>query len=40
VCALLKLKSPPLQYDASDALAVAICHVHSNRYKKATTGQL
>ena len=35
VCALLKLQSPPETYDASDALAVAICHVHSNRFNKA-----
>jgi crossover junction endodeoxyribonuclease RuvC len=33
VQALLKLDSPPQPYDASDALAVAICHVHSNRFK-------
>ena len=37
VQALLKLNTPPEPYDASDALAVAICHVHSNRYKTATT---
>ncbi len=37
VQALLKLSAPPEPYDASDALAVAICHVHSNRYKAATT---
>ena len=35
VCALLKLSAKPAQYDASDALAVAICHVHSNRFQKA-----
>jgi crossover junction endodeoxyribonuclease RuvC len=35
VCALLKLESLPETYDASDALAVAICHVHSNRFNKA-----
>jgi crossover junction endodeoxyribonuclease RuvC len=35
VCALLKLKSSPVEYDASDALAVAICHAHSNRFKQA-----
>ncbi|HLQ78975.1 MAG TPA: crossover junction endodeoxyribonuclease RuvC [Terriglobia bacterium] len=35
VCALLKLKSRPVEYDASDALAVAICHAHSNRLRKA-----
>ena len=35
VCALLKLKTRPEEYDASDALAVAICHAHSNRLKQA-----
>jgi crossover junction endodeoxyribonuclease RuvC len=34
VRALLKLAVPPQPYDASDALAVAICHVHSNRLNK------
>jgi crossover junction endodeoxyribonuclease RuvC len=33
VRALLKLDSLPEPYDASDALAVAICHVHTNRFK-------
>jgi Holliday junction resolvasome RuvABC endonuclease subunit len=28
----------PEPYDASDALAVAICHVHTNRFKKAVAG--
>ena len=32
VRALLKLTSSPEPYDASDALAVAICHVHTNRF--------
>lgn len=32
VRALLKLKAPPEPYDASDALAVAICHLHTFRY--------
>jgi crossover junction endodeoxyribonuclease RuvC len=32
---LLKLDSLPKQYDASDALAVAICHAHSDRFRKA-----
>jgi crossover junction endodeoxyribonuclease RuvC len=36
VRALLKLADPFDSYDASDALAVAICHVHTNRFKKAT----
>jgi len=31
VRALLKLSASPEPYDASDALAVAICHVHVNR---------
>jgi crossover junction endodeoxyribonuclease RuvC len=34
VRALLKLKTPPEPYDAADALAVAICHVHSDRLKR------
>ena len=36
VRALLKLESFPDPYDASDALAVAICHAHSHRYKTQT----
>lgn len=40
VCALLKLKSGPEEYDASDALAVAICHAHSNRMKHAAAGRI
>lgn len=36
VRALLKLAGPFDSYDASDALAVAICHVQSHRLKKAT----
>jgi crossover junction endodeoxyribonuclease RuvC len=39
VCALLKLKARPEAYDASDALAVAICHAHSSRMKQAVAGQ-
>jgi crossover junction endodeoxyribonuclease RuvC len=35
VRALLKLAEDPESYDASDALAVAICHAHTHRYKKA-----
>src|SRR5262245_47692449 len=34
VRALLKLNRPPQPYDASDALAVAICHIHTNRFNK------
>ncbi len=30
VSALLRLKEKPDSFDASDALAVAICHIHSN----------
>ena len=40
VCALLKLRSRPEEYDASDALAVAICHAHSNRLKQVVAGRL
>lgn len=39
VRALLELKAPPEPFDASDALAVAICHAHSDRFKKATATQ-
>src|SRR6185369_7033075 len=35
VSVLLKLKSGPGEYDASDALAVAICHANSIRYIRA-----
>ena len=38
VCALLKLKTRPVEYDASDALAVAICHANSYRLKQAVAG--
>jgi crossover junction endodeoxyribonuclease RuvC len=34
VRALLRLDSAPQPYDASDALAVAICHIHTNRFHK------
>jgi crossover junction endodeoxyribonuclease RuvC len=40
VRALLRLSDVPSPYDAADALAVAICHVHSNRYKKAVSTHL
>jgi crossover junction endodeoxyribonuclease RuvC len=36
VKSLLKLKTAPEPFDASDALAVAICHAQSHRYKEAT----
>ena len=38
VRALLKLEVDPDPYDASDALAVAICHAHSRRFKLAAAG--
>jgi len=38
VRALLKLADWSEPYDASDALAVAICHVHTHRFKKAVAG--
>ncbi len=34
VRALLKIPDPFDSYDASDALAVAICHAHTHRFKK------
>jgi crossover junction endodeoxyribonuclease RuvC len=40
VRALLKLNALPEPFDASDALAVAICHVHSNRYNKSVAAHL
>jgi crossover junction endodeoxyribonuclease RuvC len=30
---LLNLPKPPTPYDASDALAVALCHYHRNRFR-------
>jgi crossover junction endodeoxyribonuclease RuvC len=39
VRALLKLTDWSEPYDASDALAVAICHVHTHRFKKAVGAQ-
>src|SRR4029453_4852941 len=36
--ALLKLADWSAPYDASDALAVAICHAHTHRLKKAVAG--
>jgi Holliday junction resolvasome RuvABC endonuclease subunit len=36
VRSLLRLRQVPEPYDASDALAVAICHAQSDRYQKAT----
>src|SRR5262245_18285409 len=38
VMALLKLAEWSEPYDASDALAVAICHVHTHRFRKAVVG--
>src|SRR5437773_2633354 len=40
VRALLKLEFAPEPLDASDALAVAICHVHTNRFNKAVAANL
>jgi crossover junction endodeoxyribonuclease RuvC len=40
VRALLKLNAPPEPYDASDALAVAICHIHTHRFNKSLTAHL
>src|SRR5438128_9121844 len=40
VRSLLKLNALPQPYDASDALAVAICHVHTNRYLKSAAAHL
>lgn len=36
---LLKLKTLPRPHDASDALAAAICHIHSARMKEAVQGR-
>ena len=38
VRALLKLVDWPDSYDASDALAVAICHAHTHAFRKALAG--
>src|SRR5436190_7378337 len=40
VRALLKLDAAPEPYDASDALAVAICHANTNRYLKSVAAHL
>jgi crossover junction endodeoxyribonuclease RuvC len=40
VRALLKLKMKPEPYDASDALAVAICHAHTNRFNKSVAAHI
>ena len=40
VRALLKLSVSPEPYDASDALAVAICHVHAYRYNQSVAVHL
>jgi len=39
VRSLLKLKTLPAPLDASDALAVAICHIHHDAYRKATASR-
>ncbi len=40
VRALLKLDALPEPYDASDALAVAICHVHTDRFHQSVAAHL
>jgi crossover junction endodeoxyribonuclease RuvC len=40
VCALLRLNAQPEPYDASDALAVAICHVHTSRFNQSVAAHL
>ena len=40
VRALLKLAVAPEPYDASDALAVAICHVHTSRFNKSVAANV
>ena len=40
VRALLKLSEAPEPYDASDALAVAICHVHTNRFNRSVAAHI
>ena len=40
VRALLRLNASPEPFDASDALAVAICHVHTNRSNKTVAAHL
>ena len=40
VRALLKLSEMPEPYDASDALAVAICHVHTYRFNKSVAAHI
>jgi crossover junction endodeoxyribonuclease RuvC len=34
---MLRLAEPPAPHDAADALAVAICHVHSERFGRAAS---
>jgi crossover junction endodeoxyribonuclease RuvC len=36
---LLRLDATPHPDDAADALAIALCHVHSRRFAEATTQQ-
>jgi crossover junction endodeoxyribonuclease RuvC len=40
VRALLRLNAPPEPYDASDALAVAICHIHTHRFNKSLAAHI
>jgi Holliday junction resolvasome RuvABC endonuclease subunit len=39
VRALLKLAVCSPSYDASDALAVALCHVHTSRFNRRVVGE-
>lgn len=39
VQSILKLKTPPKYYDATDALAVAICHYHRSRGEGRSKGR-
>jgi crossover junction endodeoxyribonuclease RuvC len=35
---ILELETIPHPDDAADALAIAICHIHSNKFKSISTG--
>ncbi|HYR86987.1 MAG TPA: crossover junction endodeoxyribonuclease RuvC [Terriglobia bacterium] len=37
---LLRLEAAPEPYDVSDALAVAICHAHTNRFKQSVAAHI
>jgi Holliday junction resolvasome RuvABC endonuclease subunit len=36
---LLNLAEPPVDEDAADALAVALCHLHGQRVRTSLAGQ-